>query len=130
MTAGYQLRVTDDACSGLRLHLAVCVGECLFELTLGRTWTDTQTLAHLHDRSNTHTLYFHALQALSICSYDGNNRWSEQCTVGSSMSYYKYFIGCQIYCLVSDEENEWTLVSFHCSCMPRSNNVQYLKIAS
>lgn len=28
---------------------------------------------------------------------------------GSSMSCYKYFIGCQIYCLVSDEENEWTL---------------------
>lgn len=27
----------------------------------------------------------------------------------STMSYYKYFIGCQIYCLVSDEENEWTL---------------------
>lgn len=59
MTAGYQLRVTDDACSGLRLHLAVCVGECLFELTLGRTWTETHThlLIYMTDQIHTHCIF-------------------------------------------------------------------------
>lgn len=28
---------------------------------------------------------------------------------GSTLSNHKYFIACKVYCLVSDEESEWTL---------------------